>query len=775
MGLDRSEVRGAETIQQHSGNNLALVESTPALAPIRPHGGEPVNDSIVEIILRQRWVVAGSIAVCALLAIAYLLIATRYYSGTAKLYVQQVGPRIMDEEQKALQTADAFLFTQREVMASTPVVAMTLGKPGIRDLKTFDGKDNAFACFKESLSVEVGKKDELLSVQFDTPYRDEAQKIVAAYVDSYIEYQSKQRHSSSQEVRTILAAEKEKREMDLSRKQGELQAFRQIHGMLSGTDEATNVVKQRLTRIMTELTNAQLETINAKSAWDDVQKSILADPGRKQKFDELVAVSGYSAPSAVDDQQLRSNLLTAEANLQALLNSGRYGAAHPTIQNAVIYVDNLHVQYATAVYRRYEVAKTKEADLQSSFDQQQKVAIAQHGRVLEDARLEGEVTRLTKNIDELDERIKSVALVAGGSGAPNIQVIEPPSVSKAPTRPYVSRTLALALLAGVVVGCGVACVRDWYDYRLHNADEIKQSLGITVLGLIPRVADENSPIARGQKIHIDPGSDVAESYRSLRTAIYFGSKDAPARSILITSPERGDGKTTMASNLAISMAQASRRTLIIDADMRAPMQDLIFSMNGRLGLASVLTGKATAEEAIRHTGIENLDLLPAGVAARNPSELLNSEKFIQLIEQLSQEKYDHVIIDSPPLLAVTDARIIAASCDATVLVLRAGKSNRKLGELSIDGLFSVGAKLLGAVVNDVQLRRGSKYYGGYGRYGYGENGRNGRDRAALAAAAGAANGSGRDDYAADVRSRRSGGRGDDADVASSHSSANERV
>jgi capsular exopolysaccharide synthesis family protein len=735
------------TIQQN-GNNLALVESSTALAPVRLPA-EPANDSILEIILRQRWVVGCSIGVCAVLAIVYLLIATRYYSGTAKLYVQQVGPRILNEEPKAQQAADAFLFTQREVMSSTPVVAMTLGKPGIRDLKTFDGKDNTFAFFKDSLSVEVGKKDELLSVQFDTPYRDEAQKIVSAYVDSYVEYQSKQRHSSSAEVGAILAAEKEKREMELTRKRAELQAFRQVHGMLASTDDATNVVKQRLTRITTELTTAQLETISAKSAWDDVQKSILGNPARKEKFEKQLATSGYTAPSALDDQQLRSQMLAYEAQLQSYLSSNRYLPGHPTIKSLQSHIDGLNINYAAAVFRRYEIAKTKESDLQSSFDQQQKVAIQQHARVVEDQALDSAVARLTKNIEELDERMKSVAVASGGSGAPNIQVIEPPSVSKSPTRPYVSRILALALLAGVVVGCGVACVRDWYDYRLHNADEIKQSLGITVLGLIPRVGDETSPIARGQKIHIDPGSDVAEAYRSLRTAIYFGSKEAPARSILVTSPERGDGKTTLASNLAISMAQASRRTLIIDADMRAPMQDLIFSINGRQGLASVLQGKDSIEECIRHTGIENLDLLPAGVAARNPSELLNSQKFIELIEQLC-EKYDHVIIDSPPLLAVTDARIIAASADATVLVLRAGKSNRKLGELSIDGLISVGAKLLGAVVNDVQHRRGGpQYYGSYGRYGYGANGRNG-DRASLVAAG--SNGSEREEYAtADMR------------------------
>jgi capsular exopolysaccharide synthesis family protein len=751
---------------QHNGNNLAVVESSPALAPGRlghaahsASASEQSEDSIFEIIWRQRAVVAWTTAVCLVLAIGYLIFATRYYSGYAKLFVQQVGPRLMTEEQKQTQDGDTFLFTQKEVMSSTPVIAMTLGTPGVRELKTFTDQDNTFTFFKDSLTLDIGKKDELLSVQFDTPYREDAQRIVAAFVDSYIEYQSKQRHSSSSEVLTVLTAEKEKRQAELLRKQDELQAFRQAHSMLAGTDEATNIVKQALTKIATELTAAQMEAINAKSAWDDVQKSVLNTPERKQRFEQVLATSGYTAPSAVDDQQLRTQLLGAEAQLHTLMSSGRYLPGHPAIQNTARYIDQLNISYAAAVYRRSEVAKTKAADLQASFDQQQKVAIQQNARVVEDTRLAGEVERLAKNVADLDERTKQVALAAGGSGAPNIQVIEPPSASREPTSPHVLRTLALAILAGCVIGCGLAVVRDWYDYRLRNADEIKQSLGITVLGLIPRVADETSPIARGQKIHIDPTSDVAEAYRSLRTAIYFGSKDRPARSILVTSPERGDGKTTLASNLAISMAQAGRRTLLIDADMRAPMQDLIFSMNGRLGLATVLQGKDTPENCVRHTGIENLDLLPAGVAARNPSELLNSQKYIELIESLV-EKYDHVVIDSPPLLAVTDARIIAASADATVLVLRAGKSNRKLGELSIDGLVSVGAKLLGAVVNDVQ-RRGYSSYGGYGRYGYGEDARNGYgngqgsgfDRGAMVPVGA---GAGREEYASATRGNGNG-------------------
>ncbi|HUQ68414.1 MAG TPA: CpsD/CapB family tyrosine-protein kinase, partial [Planctomycetaceae bacterium] len=233
---------------------------------------------------------------------------------------------------------------------------------------------------------------------------------------------------------------------------------------------------------------------------------------------------------------------------------------------------------------------------------------------------------------------------------------------------------------------------------------------------------------------IDPASEVSESYRSLRTAVYFGGSNGRARTILVTSPERGDGKTTVTSNLAISMAQAGERVLLIDADLLAPMQDMIFQINGRTGLANVLNGKESLESAVRRTGVEGLELLPAGVAARNPSEVLNSQAFIDLLEELA-EKYDRVIIDSPPLLAVTDARIIAASSDATVLVLRAGKSNRKLSEVSLDGLGSVGAKVLGVVVNDVRRRGGYQQYGYYGRYGYGNGAAN--DRAALAAGDGA--------------------------------------
>ena len=172
----------------------------------------------------------------------------------------------------------------------------------------------------------------------------------------------------------------------------------------------------------------------------------------------------------------------------------------------------------------------------------------------------------------------------------------------------------------------------------------------------------------------------------------------------------------MTSNLAIAMAQSGQKTIIIDADFRKPMQHNIFQVNHQdIGLSSILAGMVSTQDAIKQTEIENLDLLTCGPKVPNPSEMLNSESFSKLLEYLS-EIYDRIIIDSPPVMPVTDAQIIAAICDITLLVLRAEKSTRKISLQARDGLLSVGAHLLGAVVNDVSKGHRYGYYSGYGHY-----------------------------------------------------------
>jgi len=198
--------------------------------------------------------------------------------------------------------------------------------------------------------------------------------------------------------------------------------------------------------------------------------------------------------------------------------------------------------------------------------------------------------------------------------------------------------------------------------------------------------------------------------------VFFGIPKDEAKTILITSPAPGDGKSTLTSNLAIAMAQAGQRTLVLDGDLRRPVQHKLFDIDGGKGMSSVLAGKHTVEEAIQPGPVEGLDILCCGPEVPNPSELLNSNAFAVQLKCFS-ERYDRVIIDSPPVGSVADSQILAAICDIVVLVLRAEKSTRRHSQQARDSLLSVGAHLFGAVVNDVPRKRGRYgYYSGYGRY-----------------------------------------------------------
>jgi capsular exopolysaccharide synthesis family protein len=294
---------------------------------------------------------------------------------------------------------------------------------------------------------------------------------------------------------------------------------------------------------------------------------------------------------------------------------------------------------------------------------------------------------------------------------------------------------------GLIFGLGLACVRDWLDPRLRTAEEIKAVLGMPILGMVPRMPENLAPAVRGQKLLLDPSSEAAEAYRALRTAIKFGVPDGRSKTILITSPSSGDGKTTVASNLAIALAQVGKRVLLLDCDLRHPRQHETFGIENHSGLADVLAHDLTTAEVAHKTVVPNLEIIPAGPTPENPADLLNTPRFIEIIEELT-DRYDHVIVDTPPVMAVTDARIVAASCDVSVLVLRADRADRKLSEMARDGLISVGANVIGLVMNYVAP--GAGVYAGDSSYyrSAGSNGSNGSTtagaRAGEAAAEGAA-------------------------------------
>jgi capsular exopolysaccharide synthesis family protein len=292
----------------------------------------------------------------------------------------------------------------------------------------------------------------------------------------------------------------------------------------------------------------------------------------------------------------------------------------------------------------------------------------------------------------------------------NIRVIEPARVEHSPSRPKIPKLVAIFLSAGLLVGCGMALVTEHVDHRFHSTEEMSGILGVPVIGSVPHIPRHKKH--RAELItYLDPQSQAAESYRAIRATIFFAGRERRIGTILVTSPTPGDGKTTSAVNLAIAMAHASRRTLLLDADFRKSSTRSVFGFTDKKGLLAVMEGRMAWPDAVHPTQIRGLDVLPCGSTTMDASELVAGEAFGSLLEELSTQ-YDCVIVDSPPVLRVADARVLGGLCDATLMVLRRGYSDRRDGQRAIEAINSMGATILGLIANDVSCNDG--YGMGYG-------------------------------------------------------------
>jgi len=701
-------------------------DEAPAAEPVQIDSKRP---HVLQVILSRRWWVVGVLLVSLALGVVYLVHATPIYTSTSRLYVEQSGPKIISESEGIMTQAKNYLYTQCELIRSTPILAAALDKVGSARLRTFAEADNEMAYLKKMLAAEVGKKDDLINVSCRSPYPDEAAMLVNAVVDAYVTYHSQQKRSTAAEVLKILEKEKLKRDRELADKLTAALTFKQENGALSFENDRGNIIIQRLARLSDALTTSQLEIATSAAALEAI-RAMLSDAGKIRQLPALQTTEGAAnTAAAARHGELSRRLQLARERVLKL--QSQCTQDHPIVQAAQARVAHLEEALAdhekefaeaclAAAEHRYEAAKREARQLQASFEQQQKLAQELNVKAAKYALLKSELERSEKLCDILDSRIKEIN-VTEDTGALNISILEVAKAAEKPSEPRRAHVMAMALVLGLVLGGAAALLREWLDQRLKSCEEIASILGTQVLGVVPHIGGkERTPAACGQNVHRMPNSHAAEAYRTVRTAVYFGVPDGEAKTLCITSPTPGDGKSTLTSNLSIAMAQAGQRTLVIDADMRKPMQHNIFEIQTGRGLADVLAGATKPEEVIHQTDVEGLDVLPCGTIPPNPSEMLNSQAFVGMLQELS-ERYDRLVIDAPPVMPVTDARIVAAVSDACVLVLRSEKSTRKAAQQAAQGLMSVGSCILGAVVNDVSKRAGRYGHYGYG-YGYGYGG-----------------------------------------------------
>jgi len=316
--------------------------------------------------------------------------------------------------------------------------------------------------------------------------------------------------------------------------------------------------------------------------------------------------------------------------------------------------------------------------------------------------------------EALTDLVRQLETPPGQTTAPiKATIVDNASFSKNPVSPKRTRDFALALVVGVMLGFGVAVLRQTLDTRVHSAEEVPELADKPVLGAIGfDGTTKDTPLVSD----LAPHSPRAEAFRVLRTNLQFVDVDSHSKVFVLTSAVPEEGKTTTSFNLAISLAQTGARTLLIEGDLRRPRAASGLGLDGAVGVTSVLVGKVKLEDALQHDDKAGLDFLAAGPIPPNPAELLQSKAMQDLLAHL-RGVYDVVIIDAPPLLPVTDAALLASRADGAILVLRHGQVTREQVRLSIDRLEQVDARLVGIVMNMVPAKGGGYGYG-Y-RYGYG--------------------------------------------------------
>jgi succinoglycan biosynthesis transport protein ExoP len=385
----------------------------------------------------------------------------------------------------------------------------------------------------------------------------------------------------------------------------------------------------------------------------------------------------------------------------------------------------------------YEAALESDRLLSEAVDDQVELVNRVNQEIIQYSILEREADSNKQLYDGLLTRLKEAGISAG-LRASNIRIVDPALAPTSPIRPRPAVNLSLSLLASVLFGVGIVFFQDYLDNSIKSPEDVVKFMHVPNLGIVPKQGSlqgkrssygtygaisestktsgaKESPVALVSAQ--SPTSVMSEAYRSMRTSLLMSSPDHPPRTILITSAVQSEGKTVTATNLAISLTQTGARVVLIDADMRKPRIHSIFALGTTLGLSAVLTGNAKLKEVLHEAPVDNLFVLPCGAIPPNPLELLTSSRFQRMMAALP-DFFEYVVIDSPPLSNVSDGRVLAQLVDATILVVKAGSTSRHSIKNALGHLKISRANVVGAILNDVDVRMSGYEYYSYYQAGY---------------------------------------------------------
>ncbi|MGE3520910.1 MAG: polysaccharide biosynthesis tyrosine autokinase, partial [Vicinamibacterales bacterium] len=398
----------------------------------------------------------------------------------------------------------------------------------------------------------------------------------------------------------------------------------------------------------------------------------------------------------------------------------RYGERHAEMIKVTTAIEDAERKLQSELTKLVEVARisyqaavAEEDSLRATLDSQKQEALGANRKSIEYSVLQREVDSNQQIFDTLLQHTKETGLTAA-LRSKNVRIVDEAEVPTVAVEPRLRRELALGLAAALLLAVACTFLVDYLDDRIDSPAEIRQRLGVPFLGLIPAVSEdaEESALLNRQQ---DPL--FAEVFKTIRTNILFSIAAEGPRTIVVTSASPHEGKTVVASNLAVALAQSGQRVLLVDADMRRPRLHEVVGIPQEPGLSNVLTANAQPSAAIRAGQVENLWVLPAGVIPPNPAELLGSQRYRVLLGSIDSF-FDWIVVDSPPVLAVADASLLANEATGVIFVVATAQTARSNATAALEQLAHARARVLGAVLNKAQVGKHPYYYARYYRKQY---------------------------------------------------------
>jgi succinoglycan biosynthesis transport protein ExoP len=700
------------------------------------------------VLVKRRWIVIISLLVVVTTVAIHSLTMIPIYRATAQILIEKTNPNILSIQELMVMDPSGtdFYQTQYKILESRSLAEEVIKRLDLAQHPEFKGRekhqengtsgepssipvstpadDSAIVkSFLSKLKIEPIRNSRLVNINFESPNPYLAAQVANTLAQAYIDWNLDLRLKTQQNFSNFLDEQVEEARRKLDASEQALQQYREKYGVAaisakggSGPEGEQDISRLKLMQINTQLVEAVKNRIEAEIRYKNALE-ILKVPGKAESLPEVM---NNPAILALKDQEVI--LLRERAE-----KSEKFGPKHPVMFSLNQEIENIEKKklqeirnIVDAMKTKYEVALNQEHSLQQALTRSQDETIRRDKIAIQYQVLQQETESNRVLYDMLLKRFKETN-VSEENRAINIHVVDQAVAPRAPFKPRVKQNISLAVVVGLFLGIGLVFFIEYIDNTVKTPDDLKKYFDLPYLGPVPHFKIENKDLPKSDLIVFnDPTSSASESYRGIRTGILFSTSTGPPRSLLITSADVKEGKTITCSNLAITMAQAGQKILMLDCDMRIPRLHELFNLGNERGLSNVLIGEIDWKEVKTPIPIPNLEVIPSGPIPPNPADLIGSDRMRDLIKQATQE-YACILFDSSPVGAVTDPVILSRFVEGVVLVVKAGQTIKERVADSFRLLKDVQAHVLGVVLNDIKIGKDGYYYYHYYHH-YGEPG-----------------------------------------------------